>query len=513
MVNVTDHPYASSGKESGVELMLWRERHRIAASGVLWATAILAVLDFAARGDADPPGTSVLYLAVALALSGAYAAVVDWSRVRALWRVGPAVVSLVAVLAAVFWAESAATTHASIGLTAAAVVILTYVGFVLPPGSTFFFSPLVVLVVLAAHLREEFRVSLALPLVAVPIAALLGELVSALTDRSVRTADRFVSRKERLGRLEDVLRRFSRPGSLVEAAHEVALAAIEIFDVERSTVVLRDPRGELIPVTIGPASHEIPDPETARLVGDTIGGDEPRLVPTANRQSLLVLPLPTADVPAGAVVVHPLTTDDPEFTLDLARLFGTQVGIAIEHLFMIDELERATTRDELTGIGNRKHAAALLQSLEAGDAVILLDLDGFKAVNDTHGHAAGDQVLQELSGHLRACLRDSDTSARLGGDEFLIVARRAFADPLAVADRVLVGWSHHGGSTTLSAGVALHEPEVAIAETLERADKALYEAKAAGKNRAHMWYPGLIDLTDGATGGHLGPADGADQAR
>jgi diguanylate cyclase (GGDEF)-like protein len=259
--------------------------------------------------------------------------------------------------------------------------------------------------------------------------------------------------------------------------------------------VLRDPGGQLIPVTVGPTSTEVPDPETARLVTDTIGGAEPRLVPTGTAQSLLVLPLPTADVPAGAVVVHPLTTDDPEFAIDLARLFGTQVGIAIEHLFLINELERATTRDELTGIGNRRHADALLQSLEEGDAVILIDLDGFKAVNDTHGHAAGDQVLQDLSAHLRHCLRDSDTSARLGGDEFLIVAHRAFADPLAVADRILVGWAKVGRSTTLSAGVALHEPGVSIADTLERADQALYEAKAAGKNRAHLWYPGLIDLT------------------
>lgn len=464
------------------------------------ATALLAVLDYMSRTETEPPGTSALYLALALGLSGLYAAFTDWNSVTAIWRIVPATVALVAVLAAIFWADSAATANASIGLAAAAAVILAYIGFVLPPGSTFFFSPLMVLVVLVAHLQEEFRISKALPLVAVPIAAVLGELISGLTDRSLRTASRFASRKERLTRLEDVLRRFSRPGSLVEAANEVALAAREIFDVPRSTVVLRDPRGELIPVTIGPASNDIPDPETARLVADTIGGEEPRLVPTTKKQNLLVLPLPTADVPAGAVVVHPLTTDDPEFTLDLARLFGTQVGIAIEHLFVIDELERATTRDELTGIGNRKHADALLQSLEDGDAVILLDLDGFKAVNDTRGHAAGDQVLQELSAHLRHCLRDSDTSARLGGDEFLIVARRAFADPLAVADRILIGWSKSGRSTTLSAGVALHEPDIAIADTLERADQALYEAKAAGKNRAHMWYPGLVDPAGNSEG-------------
>ncbi len=463
---------------------------------MLLGTALLAVLDFFARTDTDPPGASVLYLALALVLSAVYAGFANWNQLAAIWRIVPAVVAVLGILGAIFWADSAATSHASIGFAAMAVLILTYVGFVLPPGSALFFSPVVVLVLLSAHLREEFRVSLALPLVAVPVAAILGELVSGLTDRSLRTANRFSSRKERLTRLEDVLRRFSRPNSLDEAAHEVAEAAVEIFDVERSTVVLRDNHEQLISVTLGPSSDEVPDAETAKLVADTIGGEEPRMVPTRSGQNMLVLPLPAADVPAGAVVVHPIDPEDPEFSLDLARLFGTQVGIAIEHLFKISELEHATTRDELTGIGNRKHANSLVESLEDGDAVILLDLDGFKEVNDTEGHAAGDQVLQELSAHLRRCLRDSDTSARLGGDEFLVVARRAFADPLAVADRILIGWAKDGRGTTISAGVALHEPEIANTDTLERADQALYQAKAAGKNRAHMWYPGLATFSD-----------------
>ncbi len=205
---------------------------------------------------------------------------------------------------------------------------------------------------------------------------------------------------------------------------------------------------------------------------------------------MLVLPLPAAEAPAGAVLVYPVPDDDPEFTLDLARLFGVQVGTSIEHLYLIDELAKESTRDALTGIGNRRHADKLLESLQAGDALVLLDLDFLKTVNDTLGHAAGDQVLQELSAHLQHCLRDSDMSARLGGDEFLIVARRAHADPLAVADRVLSGWQGKGGLTTLSAGVALHQAEADTADTFDRADAALYQAKAAGKDQACLWAKG-----------------------
>ncbi len=465
--------------------MLWRERYRFAAAALLFGATVLAILDFVSR-ESDDRQQPILFLALALALSVAYAGFTNWNEISPVWRFVPPIVFLAAIVASLFWADTAATPNANIGLAAAAVMILAYVGFVSSPGAALTFSPAVMGVLFLAYRLESFWVDLALPLLGVPVAAGIGELISALVDRSLRTANRFSSRSERLARLEDVLRRFRRPSSLEEAAHEVAKAALEIFNVERSTVVLRDTGGGLIPVSLGPSSYEEPDIETAQLVAETIGGDEPKLVPSA-KETLLVLPLPAADVPAGAVVVHPIPKEDPSFTLDLARLFGTQVGIAIEHLFAINELERQTTRDELTGIGNRKHADALLNSLEDGDALILLDLDGFKAVNDTLGHAAGDQVLQDLSNHLRNCLRDSDTSARLGGDEFLVVARRAFADPVAVAQRILRGWSVTGRSTTISAGVALHDESVEPGETFDRADQALYRAKEAGKNRAQMW--------------------------
>lgn len=457
----------------------------MAAGALLSGAAILAVLDYIARSSEDR-GPSILYLALALELAAVYFIFIDWNKIKTAWRLIPAVVYLAAIVAALVLAGTGDTDHADLGLAAAGLMVMAYVGFVLPPGSALMFSPLVIAVMFTANRMNEFKVNLALALIGVPVAVAIGELVSALVDRSLRTQNRFSSRSVRLARLEDVLRRFRRPSSLEEAAEEVALAALEIFEVERATVVLRDTVGGLIPITLGPSSSEEPDPRTAELVVDTIGGDEPRLVPNVD-ETLLVLPLPATDVPAGAVVVHPIREEDPGFTLDLARLFGTQVGIAIEHLFEINKLERATTRDELTGIGNRRHADSLLNALEDGDALILLDLDGFKAVNDTLGHAAGDQVLQDLSNHLRDCLRDSDTSARLGGDEFLVVARRAFADPVAVAQRILRGWASSGRSTTISAGVALHESGVAVDETLERADQALYRAKSAGKNRAQMW--------------------------
>jgi diguanylate cyclase (GGDEF)-like protein len=470
----------------------WRRRQGIAAAVLLSASSLLALLDLAARNGTGLPLTPLAVAAVALVVAGAIFYLVPWDRIDANWRLLPAAVVLGTIALGVYQAELAATPYAAVGLSLIAVMVTAYVGFTMSPGMAMATSPAIILTLLLAYWQAPDRLSLALPLVAVPIAAVLAELISAVTNRSIRSSAESHQRHLRLSRLEDVLHGFRRPGSLEQAAEQVAEAAREIFDVDRSTVVLRTNQGELIPVTRGSATTADPGEHAAQLLIETIGGDRPRLVPTRDDHTMLVVPLPAPDAPVGAVVLYPIDTSDPDFTMDLARLFGLQVGIAIEHLFVIDELNRATTLDELTGIGNRRHADALKAALQPGDALVVLDLDGFKQVNDTRGHAAGDQVLQALSAHLQHCLRDSDTSARLGGDEFLIVARRAHADPLAVADRILQGWGldrrvEDGPTPTLSAGVALHEHNTTPDETFKRADQALYEAKRRGKNQAQLW--------------------------
>ncbi len=480
----------------------WAYRSRVAAASLLIAVGLFAFLDRLTRPGfvAATNATTMSVLGAVLVTAGAVCLALPFERKRWRWRLAPGVFAIAALLAAILFGDVAAAPAAVVGLTAVVLIILAYLGFVGRTGVALAFAPVLLVVLLIARQSDQESLSLALPLVAVPVASAIAELIAALSARSDRANARGDQRMLQLARLEDVLRHFRRPGSIVQGAHQVAAAAREIFDVDRSTVVLRDSRGKLIPVTIGPFSRREPAPDVAQIVADTIAGDEPRLVPTGTNGTMLVLPLPAAEAPAGAVLVYPVVTDDPEFTLDLARLFGVQVGIAIEHLFVIDELARATTRDELTGIGNRRHADALLRSLQHGDALILLDIDGFKQVNDTLGHTAGDQVLRDLSSHLRDCLRDSDTSARLGGDEFLVVARRASADPLVVAQRVLTGWAERvsdsatGGelstgaaSTTLSAGVALHVGGEATQATFEHADRALYQAKANGKNQSQLW--------------------------
>ena len=314
-------------------------------------------------------------------------------------------------------------------------------------------------------------------------AALLGE---ASAPRATRENPAYL---DNLKRLDHVMVNFERPEDINHAAKQIVESTQKLFGSDFVTVVLRSPEGELVSATSNSSdiyNSENIDTKIAKHLTSAIGGTEPKIV-SVNHQNLLVSPIRANDLPAGAVVCDLPTEVDTDYTVSLTKVYRTQLSSAIEHLYVFDELEKATRTDELTGIGNRKHANKLLESLNSGDALILLDLDGFKEVNDTLGHTAGDQVLLELGDHLTDCLRDSDTSARLGGDEFMVVAKRAFADPEAVAERILHGWDTPERSTTLSAGVALHDAEATAQITYDRADQALYSAKEAGKNQSKLW--------------------------
>jgi len=163
-------------------------------------------------------------------------------------------------------------------------------------------------------------------------------------------------------------------------------------------------------------------------------------------------------------------------------------------------LARLSTTDPVTGLRNRRYATEFL-SLEVLRAVryrtplavLLLDLDHFKRVNDSHGHRVGDSVLQVVADTLRATLRATDLPGRYGGEEFLVVlpqtdleGARALAERVRVAieeTRIDVG-AAAAISVTISIGLAALDPGAQSAEQLvERADAALYDAKDAGRNR------------------------------
>jgi len=132
------------------------------------------------------------------------------------------------------------------------------------------------------------------------------------------------------------------------------------------------------------------------------------------------------------------------------------------------------TGDALTGVPTRGTGQQAIDSLRPGDAVAIIDLDGLKLTNDTHGHAAGDKELIALARHLSEGVRQEDTVARWGGDEFVMVLRGGGAAASAVVDRLRAD-----SPTGFSAGIAVHSGGPG-ADTLAAADAALLRAKRAG---------------------------------
>ncbi len=170
------------------------------------------------------------------------------------------------------------------------------------------------------------------------------------------------------------------------------------------------------------------------------------------------------------------------------------------------ELSFRALHDPLTGLPNRRR---FLEALEAALhspirplSVLYLDLDDFKSINDSLGHAAGDRLLAVVAGRLRGRLRDADLVARLGGDEFAVVMSGVAAtDAIRTADRLLAALDEpldidgHQVTTRASVGVVeVAEPEATAAGVLADADIAMYNAKGLGKGRVVPYVTGMRDV-------------------
>lgn len=165
---------------------------------------------------------------------------------------------------------------------------------------------------------------------------------------------------------------------------------------------------------------------------------------------------------------------------------------------MMRQLEDLASTDELTGLYNRRHflrrAEAELNRLRTGhqSGLALIDLDHFKRINDLHGHATGDRVLQTFASVARACLRDDDILARYGGEEFVLLLPHTDAEQFsACCERLREAFANaqpldvklQPGHLSLSVGLTLLRAGDDLDEALQRADEALYRAKGNGRNR------------------------------
>lgn len=162
---------------------------------------------------------------------------------------------------------------------------------------------------------------------------------------------------------------------------------------------------------------------------------------------------------------------------------------------------KASRTDQLTGLPNRRHILGLLdealaanEDTESGLCVAVIDIDYFKAINDTHGHEAGDAVLEHFAHSCRERVREQDRLGRTGGEEFLLLLPKLrLDDAMRILDRIRDGFPPavlgHSGlelSYTFSAGVTEALPDDDRSSILRRADRALYAAKEEGRNRTRI---------------------------
>jgi diguanylate cyclase (GGDEF)-like protein/PAS domain S-box-containing protein len=193
---------------------------------------------------------------------------------------------------------------------------------------------------------------------------------------------------------------------------------------------------------------------------------------------------------------------DPDL-MGLVHTVGSQVGQFIARKQAEDDLQFVATHDALTGLPNRTmfsdrltQALAQAQRYNRRLAVLFVDLDGFKTVNDTFGHAAGDVLLRELAARLGSCLREGDVIGRIGGDEFVVLIEE-FDDPARlelVARKMLdtvarpVPVRGRECRVTGSVGISTYPRDGKDSQALLRnADSAMYRAKEQGKNRFQFY--------------------------
>ena len=246
------------------------------------------------------------------------------------------------------------------------------------------------------------------------------------------------------------------------------------------------------------ADRDVHVPDTAALPDEA--ASERSEFQREGIRSLALVPYGNSDLPEGFIGFDSVRRQrwwPPEIMLGL-RLVGQMIFNAFRAREMAQSLSHLAFHDALTGLGNRRLLRERLghmveRARRSGDtvAVVLVDLDDFKLVNDSLGHSLGDELLKAVAERLSSTLRASDTIVRLGGDEFVVLAEVGANEHLAqLVDRLFQALAEPvqaGGmplSVRMSVGIALfpHDGED-VESLLRQADTAMYSAKNEGKNR------------------------------
>jgi diguanylate cyclase (GGDEF)-like protein len=474
------------------------------ATGLFMAGGLLSFVAAWLPGSGIRSGNVVDAVGLAAVVAGALVWVVPWER----W---PSRVSLVLVplaLGLVAVADGAGS-RSPFTFGAYFMIVFAWVGLCQPPLSCLWLAPLAVpAYLLPAWARGTgVTVAVASMVITVTVGVIVGETVAWAMEQARRAR----ASAEHRASLLHVVAASSNAGS--DLAPDAILAG-----AVRSAVAMGLDWAGVAAYSADGASWKLvshcgpfpsggllrPQPADSGLPGQVRARGRPVLLVDAGLTAAAVAPAleprPLVSLVGAPMAVHGTAAAvllgaaehrvlAPE-DMEAMALLAAQAGRHLEGAARLGEERKArqhlaleSVRDELTGVGNRRHAAALLDSLEPEDAVVMLDLDHFKSVNDTYGHQEGDRVLQALAEHLRQGLRGVDAVARYGGEEFVAVLKGVGEGGVNAVERLASAWRATGPVTTFSAGVAVHRPGATAESTLARADAALYAAKRAGRDR------------------------------
>ena len=309
------------------------------------------------------------------------------------------------------------------------------------------------------------------------------------------------------------VRTFGELGGSLDLDDVVALVletAAALHGADASLVTLRTRAGEHVVAAFGLSPEEAerqrvpaaPD-EDARsvVVAYSYDYDEEEIKANHGRvHGGVAVPLPGEGEPVGVLAIFKRKPGPPfdEATISELEALAGRAGPAIDNARRFREARELADVDALTGLHNRRYfhetlarEVARAKRYRRTLALVLLDLDDFKSVNDRIGHLAGDEVLAEIGQRMRSVVRSADIACRIGGEEFAVLLPESSLEDAEqlyerLAAAVADGPIGDAGELSLSGGITELQPDDTRTSFFQRADDALYRAKANGKARAHV---------------------------
>lgn len=306
-------------------------------------------------------------------------------------------------------------------------------------------------------------------------------------------AQRLARHALRLGALTEVL----------DIHAEVVVAACDVADMASAALVLPEGRGRLrcaeqtgmlsealerlAPAEVEAIAAIVASGCSCYTVGGTLEtAEELGVLRAHGAQAILAVPLTVGANRRGVLILadtRPLVPDTR--IVELIEVLAAHAASSLRTAAALEELRDRAATDPLTGLGHHAtfhDAFARARDRREAIAVLIADVDGFKAINDARGHQAGDRALRETAALLAGALRRGDELFRIGGDEFAAIVRVADEREALEAGRRLRAAVSDGGELTISVGVTLPAHGESDQAALARADQALYRVKEAGRD-------------------------------